>query len=790
MTLWSAVSTSLLPVLMEASIRSIVLAILISSLLRALRVKSSASRLLAWTILLYGALLMPALDQYAPKVLVEVGRINIPRPIRTIVGEPVRDVVPAHASLPVAMPSSGKIEPSPPVPNGVDWRQWCAAFYGVICFALLGRLLAGAVLTRRVLRRSRCLQDSLILDLLSELRTGALIEGQLEIAESGSVLVPITLGVVKPRIILPAAWRSWSGQTLRFVLAHELSHVSRGDYLSRMLSLVHCAIFWFSPLSWWLHRHLSEMAELASDETALNGSSDTTAYAEMVLSFFQLVETRRGRVFWMGIAMARPSRARRRFEGILNLGRERPAKLSGPVSTLLASLVLGMLGLASSISPVFSRDASPERTAVRRAATPMYSPDYIQIVQAARNLEIGDVAKLERLVDAAPEDLSARLRLLVVYSAYRNEVPSGGAKRAGQVLWLIQHHPDAEVLGSPFATFPSDREELTPEEYRQAVAAWKQALESAGQRKGRIAWNASQFVKHRDRRAYEEYLRMATESEPSNAAWGTELGLHYADSIVAARRNAAGPVADRTVAADALRRLDATKNAAVLAGATRVFQSAANKVLAIEGRPDQEYAQIAQRYFQRAQELDPQVDQDWALPQLPAGLIAAFSPQRPQGNSRSSEPAPIRKASPSEFSMLPARLRDKLNAEGCLIPQPPVDGARLALKNVIRGEFQRPGQFDWAVVCNYANGTEAIIVFWAGSDGHVSVASRSPVNQSGCWTEINAVGAGLIMKNYRAYGGLKPPPLDHQGIDAGICQKASVTHYFHKSQWLRLQGSD
>jgi hypothetical protein len=46
------------------------------------------------------------------------------------------------------------------------------------------------------------------------------------------------------------------------------------------------------------------------------------------------------------------------------------------------------------------------------------------------------------------------------------------------------------------------------------------------------------------------------------------------------------------------------------------------------------------------------------------------------------------------------------------------------------------------------------------------------------------------MGHYRAYGGPKPPPIDHQGIDDAFLEKASVTFYFHKGNWLQLTGAD
>ena len=40
------------------------------------------------------------------------------------------------------------------------------------------------------------------------------------------------------------------------------------------------------------------------------------------------------------------------------------------------------------------------------------------------------------------------------------------------------------------------------------------------------------------------------------------------------------------------------------------------------------------------------------------------------------------------------------------------------------------------------------------------------------------------------YGGPKPPPIDRQGTDAALIEKASVMWHFHGGKRLRLTGSD
>ena len=56
--------------------------------------------------------------------------------------------------------------------------------------------------------------------------------------------------------------------------------------------------------------------------------------------------------------------------------------------------------------------------------------------------------------------------------------------------------------------------------------------------------------------------------------------------------------------------------------------------------------------------------------------------------------------------------------------------------------------------------------------------------------QITAVKRDFILYFYRAFGGPKPPTIDHHGIDDAFLGKASVIRYFHGGKWLGLQGAD
>jgi hypothetical protein len=150
--------------------------------------------------------------------------------------------------------------------------------------------------------------------------------------------------------------------------------------------------------------------------------------------------------------------------------------------------------------------------------------------------------------------------------------------------------------------------------------------------------------------------------------------------------------------------------------------------------------------------------------------------------------------SPNVFSYLPKKIVRALQARGCAIPQA-YDETKP--HNVVSGEFARKGQTDWAVLCSQ-NRISSILIFWGGSVQAITAIAKAPDlsylqgtgnRRLGYSRMIAAVDKKFILDHYKAYGGQKPPPIRHQGIDDGFVGKASQVHYYN-GKWLRLQGAD
>src|SRR5438270_7591239 len=233
------------------SIRSFLLAAAAAFCLRMFRVRDASARLTVWTVVLCGALALPLLSKFAPA-------LDIPVP-RWQAGQPAAAI---HPSASISAPRRFEFVPAPATEKRlvlkVNWPLLLTGFWAAIAAAMLGQLAMGVLCGRRLVRTAVPIE----------------VPGAGPVYESESVRVPITLGSLKPVIVLPPAWRGWEERKLAAVLAHESAHVRRCDPLRQLLASIYRAIFWFHPLAWWLHRELSELAESASDDAAMAATLD------------------------------------------------------------------------------------------------------------------------------------------------------------------------------------------------------------------------------------------------------------------------------------------------------------------------------------------------------------------------------------------------------------------------------------------------------------------------------------------------------------------------------------
>jgi beta-lactamase regulating signal transducer with metallopeptidase domain len=95
---------------------------------------------------------------------------------------------------------------------------------------------------------------------------------------------PLAMGIVRSLVILPAsALMALSPEQLEAVLAHELAHVRRADYLWNLIQTMVETLFFFHPAVWWLGRRVRQQRELCCDDVAVQSCADPLVYATALL---------------------------------------------------------------------------------------------------------------------------------------------------------------------------------------------------------------------------------------------------------------------------------------------------------------------------------------------------------------------------------------------------------------------------------------------------------------------------------------------------------------------------
>ncbi len=178
-----------------------------------------------------------------------------------------------------------------------------------------------------------------------------------------------------------------------------------------------------------------------------------------------------------------------------------------------------------------------------------------------------------------------------------------------------------------------------------------------------------------------------------------------------------------------------------------------------------------------------------------AAFLLPLTPLGPSQDKWEQAEREIKRLPPSAFSKLPVAVVKQLEAHGCAIPQV---FDKPEPHNVIRGQFARKSQIDWAVLCS-KKGSSTILVFWGKpTKCGTELALTEERNflqeiengRIGYSRMIAPAGAHYILEHYKRYGGAKPPPLDHDGIEDAFLGKASVVHYCYSGKWLRLSDTD
>lgn len=277
-----------------------------------LRRASAATRHLVWTVALAGVLVLPFLDRVVPQWRV----VPVPAELAPVaahtaapVAEPVVAGEPAHFVAPAsAAPAS---EPR------TDWMMWIVGVWAAGGVLLLARLVAGVLRIWWVERRSAELADERWISLTDGLARRLRLGRMVTLLRGENASVPMTWGIVRPVVLLPAEADGWTEERRTVVLAHELAHIRRWDALTQWIAHLAVAVHWYNPLVWAAARRLRQEREQACDDAVLALGARPAVYADHLLDIVRSLGTASGPA--AALAMARRSQFEGRLLAILDV---------------------------------------------------------------------------------------------------------------------------------------------------------------------------------------------------------------------------------------------------------------------------------------------------------------------------------------------------------------------------------------------------------------------------------------------------------------------------------------
>jgi TonB family protein len=360
------------------------LIVICASLPHLLGLRSPSLQHAFWRTLLAVCLLLPVLEPRLPAEMVFV-----PAPVQAG----------ATAGLPPAP------QPAPPARPPFDWVRATAIVLAAGIVIRLGWIAAGLLRLRKM--RHRAAEPALGFDDLQQ-TIGAFAP----IRWSAEASHPVTFGVVRPIVLLPYAIKSVDVAAQRAVVAHELHHVKRRDWLWTILEEILRSAFWFHPAMWWLISRVQLARETVVDELSILTTNARRAYLDTLLAFADDSALRSSPAF---------SARRHLFHRVMLLSKE-DGMSSIRVATASCVLMIALGGgtfEAVRAFPLYGTQIPPPPPPApqpqTREASFVVAHNYLEIVQNDATLTLDErletirkgIAATDRALDIDPQSMTA-----------------------------------------------------------------------------------------------------------------------------------------------------------------------------------------------------------------------------------------------------------------------------------------------------------------------------------------------------------------------------------------------
>jgi beta-lactamase regulating signal transducer with metallopeptidase domain len=301
---------------------------------------------------------------------------------------------------------------------------------------------------------------------------------------------PFVVGVLRAVVYLPfSAVTHLSPSQLDAILAHELEHIRRFDYLWNLVQTLVETLFFYHPAVWWLGRTLREQRELCCDDAALKACTDPLTYATALLR----LEEQRPRAVSLASGLVMALNGQGEGSGLLSritrmLG-EAPAKVPAGRYNPLVAVPLILLSLSGFVAPVAQVAASTPAM----AAIPKFVASVMPVAAPAPVAPEAIKAKAEK------EDIKAAIK--AAKAAAKDAATWNGSwdQEAYQTAYQQAMNEAAQTRLEAQIEAQQARDEALREAQQEAAQAREEARQEAEQARDEALREADQARREAER---------------------------------------------------------------------------------------------------------------------------------------------------------------------------------------------------------------------------------------------------------------------------------------------------
>ena len=363
-----------------------VVVVLCAGLPRLLGLRAPGVQYAFWRVVLVVCLMLPLVQPWRPPIAAQL------------------EVVATVASAPAAGgPPVARRAPAVPVAP----FDWIGALQVIVLAGIGARLgwMALGVARLDTLRRRSAGSPAIGFDDLK-----AAIGTDAPILWSTDVRHPVTFGLLRPVVLLPAALKAVDHAAQRAVVAHELHHVKRRDWGWVIGEEIVRSIFWFHPAMWWLISRVQLARETVVDELSILVTNARRTYLDTLLAFADDTGLRSSPAF---------SARRHLFHRVMLLSKE-GGMSSTRIAAVSAALMLALAGGAWTAVGAFPLHTEDQNAQAQRPPRDPRSPAsyHRQAVELWEKAKSDSTLAMDQALDVIEKAIALEDRALELHAEY------------------------------------------------------------------------------------------------------------------------------------------------------------------------------------------------------------------------------------------------------------------------------------------------------------------------------------------------------------------------------------